>query len=67
MYMYDKNTNDIVPINETTNRLIASQKLGVTIKHFNEYCIKAKELFSNDTINLPRLQNMKYFIVIDTD
>lgn len=68
MYMYDKTNNDIVPINETTNRLTASQKLGVNIKNLNKYCINALELFKNDMITLPeKLKECKYFIVIDTD
>jgi hypothetical protein len=67
LYEYNKDNNDITNLYDTTNREIASKKLGTTIKHLNEYCIKAQELFKNGVLNLPRLQDTRYFIVIDTD
>ena len=67
LYEYNKSNNDITNLYETSDRQTASDKLGVNISNLAKYCIKAIDLFKSDNINLPRLQDNKYFIVIDSD
>lgn len=67
LYEYNKSTNDIINLYDTSDRQTASHKLGVDISNLAKYCIKAIDLFKGDNINLPRLQDNKYFIVIDSD